>query len=66
MIHIDRCVCYQKTFDALKQVAKETESTSVHMLQEHTDFGKNCRLCIPYVRQMLKTGETVFFEIMDR
>ncbi len=64
MVHIDRCICYQKTFASLKQVAEKTESLSIQALQEHSDFGKNCRLCLPYVKRMLETGETVFSEVI--
>jgi len=62
---IDRCYCYQKTFDTLKAVAEETGASSVEALQEHVTFGKNCQLCHPYVRRMLRTGETVFHEVLD-
>lgn len=62
---IDRCYCYQKTFDTLKAVADETGANSVEALQAHVTFGQNCRLCHPYVRRMLKTGETVFHEVIE-
>ncbi len=66
MIRIDRCICFQKTFASLKQVAERTESMSVEALQEHTAFGKNCQLCLPYVKRMLETGETVFSEVIGQ
>ncbi len=62
---VDRCYCYQKTFDTLKAVADETGADSVEALQAHVPFGENCRLCHPYVRRMLKTGETVFHEVIE-
>ncbi len=64
MIRIDRCQCFQTTFDELKQVAAETGSQSVEELQQHVEFGVRCRLCHPYVRRMLRTGETVFHEVI--
>jgi bacterioferritin-associated ferredoxin len=64
MIHIDRCVCFDRRFDELKELADATRSTSLDMLQNHVDFGMNCGLCKPYVSRMLKTGETVFSEII--
>jgi len=33
---------------------------SVEQLQSHVEFGKNCGLCLPYVRLMLQTGKTSF------
>ena len=60
---IDRCYCFQKTFAALKAVAEATGASGVEALQEHVEFGQQCKLCHPYVRRMLRTGTTVFHEI---
>lgn len=62
---IDRCYCYQQTFEDLKAVAQETGADSVAALQAHVTFGENCQLCHPYVRRMLATGETVFHEVIE-
>ena len=62
---IDRCYCYQQTFEALKAVADETGADSVTTLQAHVTFGENCQLCHPYVRRMLETGETVFHKVIE-
>ncbi|MEF8939584.1 MAG: (2Fe-2S)-binding protein [Salinivenus sp.] len=64
-MHIDRCYCYQVPFDRLKDVAEETGADSIEALQAHVLFGANCQLCHPYVRRMLRTGETVFDEILE-
>lgn len=61
---IDRCHCFQQTFADLKRVADATGATSVEALQEHVAFGANCQLCHPYVRRMLRTGETTFHCIL--
>jgi hypothetical protein len=29
-------------------------------LKQHLRFGENCRLCIPFVKLMIKTGRTEF------
>lgn len=63
-MHIDRCYCFQKTFAALKAVAEATGATGVAALQEHVEFGRQCTLCHPYVRRMLRTGATIFHEIV--
>lgn len=63
-MHIDRCYCYQVPFDRLKDVAEETGADSIEALQGHVCFGANCQLCHPYVRRMLRTGETVFDEVL--
>jgi len=64
-MRIDRCYCYQTSFETLKEVAEETEADSIEALQAHVLFGQNCQLCHPYVRRMLATGETVFREILE-
>ena len=63
-MHIDRCYCFQKTFAELKTVAEATGAAGVAALQEHVVFGQQCTLCHPYVRRMLRTGATVFHEIV--
>ncbi len=63
-MHIDRCYCFQRTFAELKSVAARTGAGSVEELQRHVRFGHRCRLCLPYVRRMLRTGQTVFHEII--
>lgn len=55
---VDRCICYDVRLAGLKEVAEETGADSVAELQEHVEFGHNCRMCHEYVRHMLKTGET--------
>lgn len=64
-MQIDRCYCYQTSFETLKDVAEATGADSVEALQAHVLFGNNCQLCHPYVRRMLATGETVFHEVLE-
>jgi bacterioferritin-associated ferredoxin len=61
---IAKCLCFGRSFDELKQIAARNEVQSVESLQEHVQFGLNCMLCHPYVRRMLRTGQTVFHEIV--
>jgi bacterioferritin-associated ferredoxin len=63
-VHIDRCYCFGKPFAELKTVADATGAESVEELQQHATFGHNCQLCHPYVRRMLRTGRTVFHQIV--
>ena len=63
-MRIDRCYCFQQTFSELKEVAGAQGVCTVAGLQEHVTFGQQCKLCHPYVRRMLRTGETVFGEIV--
>ena len=63
-MQIDRCVCFQKTFAELKAVADASGAGTVAALQAHVVFGQRCRLCHPYVRRMLRTGEITFDHIV--
>ena len=61
---IDRCFCFAKPFADLQAVAEATGAETVAELQEHALFGQKCALCHPYVRRMLRTGETVFSDVV--
>ncbi len=61
---IDRCACFGQTFRAQKEEAARRDARTLEALQEHVTFGENCRLCHPYVRRMLRTGEIEFHEII--
>lgn len=63
-IRIDRCICYNKAFSELSEIARQQGANTLQELQVHATFGLNCRLCHPYVKRMLQTGETSFSEIL--
>ncbi|PKL76737.1 MAG: (2Fe-2S)-binding protein [Candidatus Melainabacteria bacterium HGW-Melainabacteria-1] len=63
-MRIDRCLCFNRSFAELKQIAKAQQLSQLSELQQVVAFGHKCRLCHPYVRRMLQTGETVFSEIL--
>ena len=56
---IDRCVCTNLTFSALKHTA-EREALDFEGLTACTNCCRSCALCEPYVKQMLATGRTTF------
>ena len=62
---VSRCVCFGRPFDDLLVIAKRTGATTLEVLQEETQFGLACRICNPYIRRMLRTGQTVFYEILS-
>lgn len=57
---VDRCICHQISFAEVKRIADEKGLLSVERLRVEKICSTNCRLCEPYLRQMLKTGETTF------
>ncbi len=61
---INRCYCFQQTFAELKKAADRYGLNNVQALQSHMNFGHQCKLCHPYVRRMLRTGQTAFAEII--
>ena len=61
---IDRCQCYEVPFDELLNLAKRIGASTIAELQLNRDFGLQCKLCHPYVRRMLRTGETSFDRIV--
>lgn len=56
---VSRCVCYDISFEELKEQAKEN-NLSFDELQKATGCSTGCGMCEPYVRLMLKTGQTSF------
>lgn len=54
---VDRCYCHQVTFAALKELSART-GPDLDALSNATGCGTGCGLCIPYIRVMLKTGQT--------
>lgn len=56
---VDRCVCHSVPFTELKQLADQGLST-VEQLSERTSCCTGCGMCEPYVKLMLKTGNTSF------
>lgn len=55
---VDRCVCKDLTFTALKESAHAGGGLSYEELAAATGCGEGCGLCIPYIRLMLRTGVT--------
>ncbi len=55
-----RCVCFNKRFSELKKIARKRNATTIEELQQYVRFGHNCQRCHPYVKLMLKTGQTQF------
>ena len=56
-MNVDRCVCHSMTFEELKAVARAGQ-LDFDALQARTGCCTGCRMCEPYVRRMLRTGET--------
>ncbi|MHC5024745.1 MAG: (2Fe-2S)-binding protein [Planctomycetota bacterium] len=56
-IRVTRCVCFDVSFETLK-VCAEREAWGIAGLEARFGCGRGCRLCVPYIRAMLRTGRT--------
>ena len=56
---VDRCVCHEVSFAELKELARSAGCT-LEELRDKTNCCTGCGMCGPYVRLMLKTGQTSF------
>lgn len=57
---VDRCICHNILFREIKRIADERGITTLEELQVEKISSTSCKLCLPYVREMLKTGQTSF------
>lgn len=62
-IRVDRCICRQTPFEQLLPPARRGHWTLADLIRE-TGCGGQCGLCRPYLRRMLRTGETVFHQLL--
>lgn len=61
---VTKCICFDKDFSELKRIIDNKKLKSFEELQEIITFGKNCALCVPYVKQIFITGKTEFEPIL--
>jgi bacterioferritin-associated ferredoxin len=62
-VRVDGCICRSTPFEALLPQARAHCWTLDDIMRE-TGCGAGCGLCRPYLRRMLRTGETVFHELL--
>ena len=62
-LQITMCVCMRMPFARLLPIARE-RGWDLESLMRETGCGDNCGLCRPYLKRMLRTGETLFTEIV--
>lgn len=56
---VDRCVCHDVSFAELKRLAQDA-GADIDELGRRTGCGTGCGMCVPYIREMLRTGRTRF------
>jgi bacterioferritin-associated ferredoxin len=60
---VSRCICRNTPFSELLPRARAAGWTLDNLMAE-TGAGAQCGLCRPYLKRMLRTGETVFYELL--
>ncbi len=58
----DRCLCSGLTFEEIRQEAERMNTTSIKKLKRELEMGVYCSACVPFLKEMFKTGQTVFTE----
>lgn len=56
---VDQCVYTGQRFDQLLAIARQ-RSLDIEALGDATGAGRGCRMCRPYLQQMLAAGHTQF------
>lgn len=54
---VTRCTCHDVPFENLKEL-HETEGLTLRDMVQRTRCGTGCGLCVPYIRLMMRTGQT--------
>ncbi|MEX0944788.1 MAG: (2Fe-2S)-binding protein [Balneolaceae bacterium] len=57
---VDRCICHNITFKEIKKIAEEQGLTSLEEIQIEKIASSKCKMCEPYVKEVLKSGKTSF------
>lgn len=52
-MRITRCVCYNKTFEEIVKLANEQNLYTIKEIQETMGICNSCRLCNPYIQNLL-------------
>ena len=61
---VSGCICKATSFEVLLPLARE-RGWDLFALMAETGCGAQCGLCRPYLRRMLRTGETAFHELLS-
>jgi bacterioferritin-associated ferredoxin len=57
---IDRCICHNISFEEIKKVAEIKDFQNLEELREANICSNSCKICGPYISEVLKTGRTSF------
>jgi bacterioferritin-associated ferredoxin len=60
---VSGCICKATSFEVLYAQASAA-GWDLEQLMRETGCGAQCGLCRPYLRRMLRTGQTAFYELL--
>lgn len=60
---VSGCICRSTSFEVLHERATAL-GWNLEDLMRETGCGAQCGLCRPYLRAMLRTGQTAFYELL--
>ena len=63
-VRIDRCICEDKSFADLLASARSRGITSIEALAAVEGCATHCGMCGSYLRQTLRSGQTVFSALL--
>ena len=63
-MRIERCVCHKVEFSTVKRWLAAHPDAQFPQIQQEFKCGTGCGLCAPYLRRMMRTGETVYHHIV--
>lgn len=53
-MHVNRCVCHNVTFRELLRLSDQLGDADFETLQERTNCGRGCGMCVPFIRVALR------------
>ncbi len=63
-MRIDRCVCHAVPFERVLRHCREHPDAGFEDVRRALKCGSGCGLCEPYVRRLMRTGQTVFHQVI--
>ena len=61
---ITKCICFDTTFKEMQDIMLKNKINSIEELKKIKTISENCKLCLPYIKEMIRTGKTEFEEIL--
>lgn len=57
---VNRCICHDISFAEIREIADRENLSTIEELRKENICSISCKLCEPYIKEMLKSGRTSF------